>query len=57
MIGNGVKTAGTLEQRKIVSDEAEAEEDGSEASGKGFSGVEETQVRGQAQGVGQQRQE
>jgi hypothetical protein len=57
VIRNGVKTAGTLEESKIVRDETEAEEDGSKTSGEGFSGVEEAQVGDQAQGVGQQRQE
>jgi hypothetical protein len=57
VIGNGVEAAGTLEQSKIVGDEAETEKNGPETSGEGFSGVEEAQVGNQAQGVGQQRQE
>jgi hypothetical protein len=44
VIRDSVETARTLQEREIVSDEAEAEEDGSQAAGELIAGVEKSSV-------------
>jgi hypothetical protein len=56
VVGDRVEAAGAFEESEIVGDEAEAEKDGAEAAGEFAAGVEIACVRGEAQGIGEQRQ-